>query len=82
MMEQEDSGDEKDNGAIIHFFEKKVYELAQRINYLRDMSKSETKTFTRLWNNSRKMIKGPDGKIKNTRKMGYESDDDSRFIKN
>jgi hypothetical protein len=48
MMEQEDSGDEKDNDAIIHFFEKKIYELAQRTNYLRDVSKPETKTFTRL----------------------------------
>jgi hypothetical protein len=28
MMEPKDLGDEKDNGAIIHFFEKKIYELA------------------------------------------------------
>jgi hypothetical protein len=28
MMEQEDSVDEKDNGAIIYFFENKIYELA------------------------------------------------------
>jgi hypothetical protein len=82
MMEQEDSGDEKNNGAIIHFFEKKIYELAQRIGGLRDMSKAEVKTFVRLWDNPRKMIMGPNGKIKNTRGLGYESDDDSRFIKN
>jgi hypothetical protein len=34
MMEQEDSGDEKDNDVIAHFFEKRTYKLAQRINYL------------------------------------------------
>ena len=28
MMEPEDLGDEKDNSAIIHFFEKKINELA------------------------------------------------------
>jgi hypothetical protein len=77
MMKQEDSGDEKDNDAIIHFFEKKIYELVQRINCLRDMSKPETKTFVRLWNNSWKMIMGPDGKMKNIRGLGYESNDDS-----
>jgi hypothetical protein len=47
-MEQEDSGDEKDKDVIAHFFEKKTYKLAQRTNYLRDVSKPETKTFTRL----------------------------------
>jgi hypothetical protein len=47
-MEQEDSGDEKDNDVIAHFFEKKIYKLAQKTNYLRDMSKPETKTFARL----------------------------------
>jgi hypothetical protein len=30
MMEQKDSGDEKDNDVIVHFFEKKIYKLAQR----------------------------------------------------
>jgi hypothetical protein len=60
-----------------HFFEKKIYELAQRTNCLRDMSKPEAKTFARLWNNSQKMIMGPDGKMKNTRGLNYKSDDDS-----
>jgi hypothetical protein len=82
MMEQEDSGDEKDNDAIIHFFEKKIYELVRRIGGLRDMSKVEVKIFVRLWDNPGKMIMGPDGKMKNIRGLGYESDDDSRFIKN
>jgi hypothetical protein len=77
MMEQEDSGDEKDNDAIIHFFENKIYELAERIGGIRDISKAEVKTFIRLWDNPRKMIMGPDGKMKNTRGLGYESDDDS-----
>jgi hypothetical protein len=61
---------------------KKYYELAQRTNCLKDISKAEVKAFARLWNNLRKMIMGPDGKIKNTRELGYESDDDSRFIRN
>jgi hypothetical protein len=77
MMEQEDSGDEKDNDVIAHFFKKKTYKLAQKISCLRDMSKAEVKTFIRLWDNPRKMIMGPDGKMKNTRGLGYESDDDS-----
>jgi hypothetical protein len=82
MMKNEDSGDEKDNDVIAHFFEKKTYKLAQKTSCLRDMSKAEVKTYARLWNNLRKMIMGPDGKIKNTRGLSYESDDNSRFIRN
>jgi hypothetical protein len=51
MMEQEDSGDEKDNNVIAHFFGKKTYKLAQKTSCLRDMSKAEVKTFARLWDN-------------------------------
>jgi hypothetical protein len=82
MMEQDDSGDEEDDDAIAHFLEKKIYKLAQMTSCLRGMSKAEVKTFARLWDNPRKMIMGLDGTVKNTRGLGYESDDDSRFTKN
>jgi hypothetical protein len=56
-------------------FGRKLYELAKKVKWLRDMSKAEAKRFNDLWNGSQNKVLGLDGKIKYTRGLGYNCDD-------
>jgi hypothetical protein len=60
-------------------FGRKLYKLAEREKYPRDMSKAEAKRFDDLWSGSQNKVLGLDGKVKYTRALGYNCDDTTCF---
>jgi hypothetical protein len=67
------------NEAMSSPFEKKLYKLAERAKYLRDISKAEAKCFDDLWNSDQNKIMGLNGKMKYTRRLSYNYDDAACF---